>query len=73
MTEAAEALVTHGLMLLDLHKIEAMRMTRSPASGRVLEKIGMTREGLLRGHIPNNGVPEDLAVYGLLNSRRKQA
>ena len=66
MTEAAEALVAHGFSLLNLHKIEAMHLARNPASGRVMEKIGMTREGLLRGHVFKNGVPEDLAVYGLL-------
>jgi len=68
MTEAAGALVEHGFSLLDLHKIEATHMTRNPASGRVMEKIGMAREGLLRGHVLKNGSPEDLVVYGLLNS-----
>lgn len=68
MTEAAGALVQCGFSLLDLHKIEAARMTRNPASGRVMEKIGMTREGLLRGHVFKNGVYEDLAVYGIVKS-----
>lgn len=67
MTEAAGALVGHGFSLLDLHKIEATHMTRNPASGRVMDKIGMVREGLLHGHILKNGRFEDLVVYGLLN------
>ena len=71
MTEAAGALVEHGFSLLYLHKIEATHMPRNPASGRVMEKIGMTREGLLRGHVLKNGVPEDLVVYGLLNGGEK--
>ena len=65
MTEAAGVLVARGFALLDLHKIEATHMTRNPASGRVMEKIGMTREGLLREHVFKNGVFEDLAVYGM--------
>ena len=68
MTEAAGALVQHGFYPLDLYKIEATHLARNPASGRVMEKIGMTREGLLRGHVLKNGVPEDLVVYGLLSA-----
>ncbi len=68
MTEAAGALVEHGFSLLDLHKIEATHMTRNPASGRVMEKIGMTREGLLAGHVWKNGTFEDLVIYGLVRN-----
>ena len=68
MTEAAGALVARGFALLDLYKIEASHMTRNPASGRVMEKIGMAREGLLRAHAFKNGVFEDLAVYGITES-----
>lgn len=65
-TEAAEVLVNYGFFLLDLHKITASHFTRNPASGRVMQKIGMTREGALRGHSFKNGGFEDLVVYGLL-------
>jgi RimJ/RimL family protein N-acetyltransferase len=30
-------------------------MLRNPASGRVLAKVGMKREGLLRQHVRKNG------------------
>ena len=65
-TEAAGVLVKHGFSLLDIHKITASHFTRNPASGRVMEKIGMTCEGLLRGHSFKNGGFEDMVVYGLL-------
>ena len=65
-TEAAGALAAQGFSLLDLHKITAAHFARNPASGRVMEKIGMTREGLMRGQTLKNGVFEDLVVYGLL-------
>ena len=68
MTEAAGALVVRGFSLLDLHKIESSHLARNPASGRVMEKIGMTQEGLLREHVLKNGIYEDLMVYGLVRS-----
>lgn len=68
MTEAAAALVDYGFRGLSLHKITSSHFTRNPASGRVMQKIGMMREGLLRGHIFKDGMFEDVVVYGLLNS-----
>jgi len=69
MTEAAAALVDYGFRGLSLHRITASHFARNPASGRVLEKIGMTREGLLRGHVFKDGMFEDLVVYGLMRGR----
>ncbi len=67
-TEAAQAVVRFGFQTLSLHKIHAHHVTRNPASGRVLEKIGMVREGLLRHHIKKWGTFEDVAFYGILKS-----
>jgi RimJ/RimL family protein N-acetyltransferase len=67
-TEAAQAVVTYGFETLALHRILAYHMTRNPASGRVMEKIGMRYEGCLRQHICKWGVFEDAAVYGILKS-----
>jgi RimJ/RimL family protein N-acetyltransferase len=41
-------------------------MVRNPALGRVLEKAGMKREGLLRQHVRKNEVFEDVEAWGLL-------
>ena len=41
-------------------------MLRNPASGRVLEKIGMKREGILRERVRKWGVFEDVAVLSVL-------
>jgi RimJ/RimL family protein N-acetyltransferase len=65
MTEAA-ALIGYGFSALGLHKITAAHFTRNPASGRVMQKIGMTQEGVQRRHVCKNGVFEDHALYGLL-------
>ena len=67
-TEAAEATMRYGFAHFGLHKIHAHHMTRNPASGRVLEKIGMRQEGQLRGHIKKWGQFEDVVFYGLLSS-----
>lgn len=65
-TEAADALVRWGFATLGLHRVHAAHLTRNPASGRVLQKIGMRHEGRLRKHFLKSGVLEDLDVYGML-------
>ena len=67
-SEAAAEVVRFGFETLALHKIHAHHMTRNPASGRVLEKIGMKKEGLLRSHVRKWGVFEDIEIYGMLAS-----
>lgn len=65
-TEAAAAVVRHGFEVLGLYRIVAHHMSRNPASGRVMQKLGMRHEGTLRGHVLKWGVHEDLEVYGLM-------
>lgn len=66
-TEAARAIVDFGFSVLKLHKICAHHLTRNPASGRVMQKIGMSREGTLREHTIKWGRFEDLDAYGLIS------
>ena len=49
-----------------LYRIEAGHYPRNPASGRVLEKIGMRLEGTLRGHLLKGDVFEDTVMYARL-------
>ena len=67
-TEAAAAVLKFGLKQLGLNKVHAHYLLRNPASGRILEKIGMKKEGVLRKHIRKWGVFEDIGLYGLLAS-----
>jgi len=67
-TEAARRLLRYGFDELDLHRIHASYVPRNPASGRVLEKIGMLREGVARQHLVKWGRFEDLVQCGLLRS-----
>jgi ribosomal-protein-alanine N-acetyltransferase len=65
-TEAAEAMMRWGFRVLGLHRVHAANMTRNPASGAVLRKLGMRNEGTLRGHLLKWGMLEDLDVWGIL-------
>jgi RimJ/RimL family protein N-acetyltransferase len=65
-TEAAIATVEYGFDDLDLNRIHANHLARNPASGRVMQKIGMTHEGVARQHTKKWDRHEDLVLYGLL-------
>jgi [ribosomal protein S5]-alanine N-acetyltransferase len=68
MTEAARKLLHYGFTELGLNRICADYFSRNPASGRVMEKIGMRYEGTLRQHVVKWGKFEDLKMYGILKS-----
>ncbi len=69
MTEAASALVDFSFRSLDAERVWARAFLRNPGSWRVMEKLGMTREGLLRQHrVDRAGERVDEVVYGLLRS-----
>ena len=53
-------------LFLRLHRIYARYLARNRASSRVLEKLGMTHEGVLREHLKKRGVFEDLNVMGIM-------
>ena len=67
-TEAASAVLDYGFHTLGLHRIEAGHYPRNPASGRVLEKIGMRREGLMRGDLLKGEQFEDTVMYARLRT-----
>ena len=61
-TEAAQAVVSYAFEALRLNRVHASYLTRNPASGRVMEKGGMTYEGCLRPHVKKWDVFEDLGI-----------
>jgi len=65
-TEAARAVVRFGFEEMDLRRIHARHLSRNPASGRVMEKLGMTMEGIRRSHASKWGKLEDVVLYGML-------
>jgi [ribosomal protein S5]-alanine N-acetyltransferase len=65
-TEAARVVLNYGFHSVDLAKIYARADPRNVGSVRVLEKLGMQREGLLRSHHIRRGERVDRVMYGLL-------
>ena len=65
-TEAAAALCGHAFTTLGIHRIQARHLLRNPASGRVMQKLGMRPEGVMRGALRKWDRFEDVALYAVL-------
>lgn len=65
-TEATRAILGFGFEHMMLNRIYAHHMVRNPASGRVLQKAGMQREGVLRQRVRKWGVFEDVVLLAIL-------
>ena len=72
-TEAARAIIGFGFSELGLHRVQARHLTRNPASGRVMQKAGMTFEGIHRGSMRKWDRFEDLAMYAILATDARPA
>lgn len=70
-TEAARALVRFGFQHMNLVRIEAICTPGNHASERVLQKIGMQFEGLLRSYQIWQGKPRDLKMYAIISTDRQ--
>jgi len=65
-TEGAREVVRYGFEGLRLHRIHSEHLGSNPASGRVMQKIGMSQEGVMREQYKKWGRYEDRVAYGLL-------
>jgi len=66
-TESAKLVITFGFETLKLHRIYATCDPRNIGSSKVMEKIGMTKEGILREHLlMKDGVWRDSLLYSVL-------
>lgn len=66
-TEAAQMVLSFGFAYFGLHRIKSSYFGSNPASGRVMEKIGMRYEGRRREQIFKEGRGfEDVVEYGVL-------
>lgn len=66
MTEALRALLAFGFEQMHLNRIEAQFDVRNRASGRVMQKAGMRREGIMRERMYNKGEYIDLEMWAIL-------
>ena len=65
-TEAATAMRDWAFAQQGLARLHAHCIAQNVASSRVLEKLGMRREGLLRDHVFQKGRFWDVLLYGIL-------
>ena len=68
MTEALTAILTFGFCRLDFNRVEAFVNFGNVKSTGLLEKLGFTRDGLLREYEFARGVFVDQYCYSLLKS-----
>ena len=68
-TEAAKVILTYAFDVLNLKSIHAFIFRRNPASGRVLEKIGMDYEDSFPNAVEKWGKTEDLIKYSINNNK----
>ena len=71
-TEAARTILEYSFRGLQLNRVHGRHITRNPASGRVMSKIGMAHEGCRRSHGWRWGKFEDLELYGILKADWEQ-
>jgi len=72
-TEASQRLLDFGFESLGLHRIEARHFVRNPASGRVMQKLGMQEEGVERDWVIKWDRFESLAIYSILEPEWRAA
>ncbi len=69
MTEAGKAIIDALILRDDIFRIEAVHDLENTASGRVMEKLGMKYEGILRRYSrhPNiSNIPRDCKIYAIV-------
>jgi RimJ/RimL family protein N-acetyltransferase len=73
MQRALEQILAELFLRAPLERIEARCAVGNTASQRVLERMGFTREGRLRGYFVLDGVRVDNYLYAILRSDYLQA
>lgn len=67
VTEAACAVLTFAFEDIGLHKICAKHDIENPASGRIMQKLGMRQEGYMKLDAQRlDGTYSDMVLYGIL-------
>jgi [ribosomal protein S5]-alanine N-acetyltransferase len=71
MTRALSMLIKFAFETVELNRLEAQVMPGNVASELLLDKLGFTREGLLRQYGYFKGKHQDLTCYSFLRSEHK--
>jgi RimJ/RimL family protein N-acetyltransferase len=67
-TEASKAILEFAFNVKQYHKVYARHFASNPASGKVLQKLGMLKEGVLIDHAMKEDRYEDFTYYGIISS-----
>jgi RimJ/RimL family protein N-acetyltransferase len=70
-TEATATIFDFGFENLGLHRIESRHFVRNPASGKVMQKLGMQQEGIERDSAMKRGRYESMVRYAILEHEWK--
>lgn len=65
-TQAGRLLLGLAFGDLGLHRVQAVHLARNPSSGRVMQKLGMRREGVHRDAVKKWDRFEDVIRYAIL-------
>jgi len=66
VSEALKAVINYMFTNTNIERIEAYHATKNPASGKVMEKAGMTHEGFARHKYKNSHGFHDCDMYGII-------
>jgi ribosomal-protein-alanine N-acetyltransferase len=66
MTEAVKEVIRFGFEKMNLNRIQAMCIPENIDSYRVMEKVGMKYEGVIREYIYIKGKFQDLKLYSIV-------
>lgn len=68
-TEASKAIIEFAFTEKQYHKVYARYFNSNLSSGRVLQKIGMKQEGILKDHVMKEKQYKDLVYYGIIKHK----
>ncbi|ADU29115.1 GNAT family N-acetyltransferase [Evansella cellulosilytica] len=71
-TEACDALLKFAFLEKGYHKVWARYFLSNNASGRVIEKLGLEKEGILKDHVKKDDRYEDLVYCGMIHSQYRK-
>jgi RimJ/RimL family protein N-acetyltransferase len=66
VTRAVRLVTAWGFRHLDLERIDLLAATGNPASQRVAERCGFSREAVLRSYLQSKEGRQDMVAFGLL-------
>jgi RimJ/RimL family protein N-acetyltransferase len=67
VTESARALLSFGFTTLNLNRITAYHKACNTIAAKVMNRLGMKREGVLRQKYNKHGVFYDIAIWSILS------